>query len=190
MEQMTIEQLYKLHINPNADIVELHNFYKTFNVNQISIGHPIEFEYVEYHNDLAKKYIFENSILKLNEMNQKQMLKIIQATTSGKKIEFTSKKSNEGNWIPISENHYFNFDIFLYRIEQKKFVPFTYKDRNEIIGKVVKLKNNSVICLINMVNPIGIEVGSIFYDFAESFEKLEFENGEIFGFKITDYITI
>jgi hypothetical protein len=83
----------------------------------------------------------------------KQFLPIITAFAKDKKIEY---QHEDGTWREQDDLLFCN-SITKYRIKPElEYVPFTFADAEQLIGKVIKDKNNEDARLVVAVSPFSI----------------------------------
>lgn len=100
----------------------------------------------------------------------RKAVEIGQAILEGKEIEFLPLN---GEWVKV---HIPTLDIstYDYRVKpEPKYVPFTYEDANELIGKAVKHKSLNYVELIKFIS--DTHVGDI--SFVELFQYYTFLDG-------------
>ena len=77
-------------------------------------------------------------------------ISVMQAFKAGSTIESTPK---ENAYWTVNDSPKWNWAEVNYRVKQEpKFVPYSFEDAEALIGKAVKIKNNSEIVLIVRVN--------------------------------------
>lgn len=75
----------------------------------------------------------------------------------------------------------YNLDPSSYRIKPIEYVPYTFEDAKDIIGKAVKFKALRQIDLVYSVTEDGLNTLRGFYSFKEALEILEHLEGTPFG---------
>lgn len=68
---MNVIELYKIHINPDANWGEIHNFMRKFEIGELYVPHPnkeirkLINEETRIKTEVAKQHIIENSKIKI-----------------------------------------------------------------------------------------------------------------------------
>ena len=77
----------------------------------------------------------------------KEMIEVMQAYVDGKEIEYTNKNSPM-DWLK-TKDPLWDWNASDYRVKQApEYVPFTFEDAEQLIGKVVKSKDENWIEMI------------------------------------------
>lgn len=90
----------------------------------------------------------------------KERAEVMLAFSEGKVIEF---QKNGSNLWEIGDSFWWDWSRYDYRIapnqpKPKKLVPFTFKDAEQLIGKVIKGRTYGVIYLITGIGQEGVYV--------------------------------
>lgn len=107
-------------------------------------------------------------------MTIKEKIKVMQAFADGKEVEIRHKTTQE---FSETKNPTWDWLMNDYRIkEEPKYVPYTYNDAKELIGKVVVKKESKVMAMIVGVNREYVNVagyGNVpFIDMLNNFTDL------------------
>jgi hypothetical protein len=121
----------------------------------------------------------------MNRENAIKLIPIIQAFANGKIIEYNDLN---GNWVSNKELG-FNDDFNRYRIKSEpKLVPFTFEDNLLFRDKWVYFSKDCIYRII-FYSKTGICISGLekqYYTYKESFDKLIFEDGTVFGKLVND----
>jgi hypothetical protein len=108
----------------------------------------------------------------MNEKRAKELLPIIEAFASGKKIEYSEDNSK---WYGASTPSW--DDKRFYRIKpEPKLVPFTFEDNLLFRDKWVRSKGLTALSRISWFGPDRIALGNLDYTYRELLYNYEFED--------------
>lgn len=115
----------------------------------------------------------------MTKENAHEYLPFVQALAEGKEIEVFN---SDGEWASI-ENLIFNAIPERYRIKpEKKLVPFTWEDRELLMGKWIVNKLSHVCAMITSISPFSVN----YMTYKELFEDYMFLDGSPCGKEVEE----
>ncbi len=108
-------------------------------------------------------------------------VEIGQAVLDGKEIEYNS---NNGSWR-IANTPTLNFDDYNYRVKpEPEYIPFTFEDANDLMGKVIKKMDGTQVQKIVQLNRDYVFAGVGQMNYSYLFDHYTFLDGTPCGKKI------
>lgn len=138
---------------------------------------------IEFFNELSEKWelikgsLFWDKKLQYREYDPYRELK--EAREQGKIIQFRSLNNKNEDWKDITfDGHIFSDEYYEYRIKPLIYIPFTFEDAENLIGKAVKTKCKRAIMNIVFLNKEGISLSNgIEGDYKFLFDNYTFLDG-------------